>query len=86
VNGYIARFFYLFLLLKSNSARVGFYNKLLSLVENQRNNPGCPFERNLFTALILRPRTGRESDAEDQQPKARNHVSELMEFRIGRII
>jgi hypothetical protein len=62
-----------------NSAGVGFYNELLSLVENQRNNHGCPFERNLLlTALILRPRTGRASNAEDQQPKARNHVSELM--------
>jgi hypothetical protein len=61
-----------------NSAGVGFYNELLSLVENQRNNPGCPFERKLLTALISRPRAGRASDGEDQQPKARNHVSELM--------
>jgi hypothetical protein len=61
-----------------NSAGVGFYNELLSLVEKQRNTPGCQFERNLLTALVSRPRTGRARDTEDQQPKARNHISELM--------
>jgi hypothetical protein len=61
-----------------NSEGVGFYNDLLSLVEKQRNRPGCHFERNLLTALISKQRTGRASDAEDQQTKARNHMSELM--------
>ena len=36
------------------------------------------FEQNLLTALVSRPRTGRAGDAEDQQPRARNHVNELM--------
>jgi hypothetical protein len=57
---------------------VGFYNQLLSLVEKQRNTPGCPFESKLLTALVSRPRKGRAGDVEDQQPKARNHMSELM--------
>ena len=61
-----------------NSAGVGFYNELLGLVEKQRNTPGCPFERKLLTALISRPRKGRAGEEEDQQPKARNHKSELM--------
>jgi hypothetical protein len=61
-----------------NSAGVGFYNELLGLVEKQRNAPGCPFERKLLTALISRPRKGRAGEEEDQQPKARNHMSELM--------
>jgi hypothetical protein len=57
---------------------VGLYNELLSLVEKQRNAPGCPSERELLTALVSRPRKGRAGDVEDQQPKARNHMSELM--------
>jgi hypothetical protein len=61
-----------------NSAGVGFYNESLGLVEKQRSNPGCRFEQNLLTALVSRPRTGRAGDAEDQQPRARNHVNELM--------
>jgi hypothetical protein len=61
-----------------NSDGVGFYNQLLSLVEKQRNTPGCPFESKLLTALVSRPRKGRAGDVEDQQPKARNHMSELM--------
>jgi hypothetical protein len=61
-----------------NSAGVGFYNELLSLLDIQRNNPGCPFERNLLTALVSKPRTGRTSDGEEQQPKARNRVRELL--------
>jgi hypothetical protein len=61
-----------------NSAGMEFYNELLSLVEKQRNHPGCTFERNLLTALATKPRTGRANDAESQPPKARNDVSELM--------
>jgi hypothetical protein len=61
-----------------NSAGMEFYNELLSLVENQRNQPGCTFEHKLLTALASTPRRGRANDAESQPPKARNHVSELM--------
>ena len=61
-----------------NSDGVGFYNELLSLVEKQRNTSGCPFECNLLIALVSKPRTGRASDTDDQQPRARNHMSELM--------
>jgi hypothetical protein len=57
---------------------VEFYNELLSLVKKQRNTPGCPFECKLLTALISRPRKEISGDVEDQQPKARNHMSELM--------
>jgi hypothetical protein len=69
----------------SHSTQTHLYGKLL--VQAQTPSPCgvyekqellCPFERNLLTALILRRRTGRPSDAEDQQPEARNHVSELM--------
>jgi hypothetical protein len=61
-----------------NSAGVEFYNEMMGLVEKQRSNPGCRFEQNLLTALVSRPRTGRAGDAEDQQPRARNQVSELL--------
>jgi hypothetical protein len=69
----------------SHSTQTPLYGKLL--VQAQTPSPCgvyekqellCPFEHNLFTALILRPRTGGPSNAEDQQPKARNHVSELI--------
>jgi hypothetical protein len=61
-----------------NSAGVRFYNESLSLVEEQRNTPGCPFECKLLTVLVSRPRKGRAGDADDQQPKARNQMRELM--------
>jgi hypothetical protein len=57
---------------------VGFYNELLSLVEKQGNTPGCLFKSKLLTALVSRQRKGRAGDVEDQKPKARNQMSELM--------
>jgi hypothetical protein len=63
-----------------NSAGVEFYNDLLSLVERQRARPGCTFERDLLTALATKPKRGRANSSESQPPKARNHVSELMQI------
>ncbi len=63
-----------------NVAGVEFYNELLDLVEKQRYRPGCTFERDLLTALAIRPVRGRVSGSESQAPKVRNRVSELMEI------
>jgi hypothetical protein len=63
-----------------NSAGMEFYNALLGLVETQRGNPGCTFERRLLAALATKPRTGRANDTEIQPPQARNHMSELMQI------
>jgi hypothetical protein len=58
---------------------VEFYNELLELVGKQSERPGCTFERDLLTALALKPARGR-SDTESQAPKVRNRVSELMQI------
>ncbi len=61
-----------------NVAGVEFYNELLDL--KQRDRPGFTFERDLLTALVIRPVRGRVSGSESQAPKVRNGVSELMEI------
>lgn len=63
-----------------NVAGMEFYNELLGMVEKQRDRPGCTFERDLLTALAIKPSRGRAHDRESQPPKARNHVSELMQL------
>jgi hypothetical protein len=62
-----------------NGAGVEFYNELLSLVEQQRDHPGCTFECDLLATLATRPKKGRMKNGE-RPPNARNHVSALMEF------
>ena len=63
-----------------NASGLEYYNQLLTLVELQRERPGCTFEKDLLTALASKPRNMRARNEGRQQPKARNHMSQLMEM------
>jgi hypothetical protein len=61
-----------------NNEGMVFYNDLLALVEKQRGHPGCTFEHDLLVALSKKKRKGRGIDTENQPPRVRNQVDELM--------
>ena len=63
-----------------NSEGLELYNNFLDLVDFQRRKPGCTFEKDLLTALATKPRNRGAAQGEIDPPKARNHMSQLMEI------
>ena len=61
-----------------NSEGMKCYNDLLTLVEQQRGRRGCTFEYDLLVALSTKRKKGRGSSDENQPPRVRNHMDELM--------
>ena len=61
-----------------NSDGMKCYNDLLGLVEKQRARRGCTFEYDLLVVLSTKRKKGRHTSDENQPPRVRNHMDELM--------
>jgi hypothetical protein len=55
-----------------------FYNDVLSLINTQREQIGCPFERNLLERLKSKAKKGRRREEANLAPRVENGLDDLM--------